>query len=157
MQLSLVAIFVFFAVIVFVVICLNALVWWVRGRHTRRKFPERKSGYKRLISWFVGYSAVICGLFQIELINEKKSILDFLVTESLGVYGLIAAILTFAISPLFGLFIYKFKGAEELAMHPGLLNTFVLHVNEEWIWKASPIIIFLSHLGFIIFIINFNS
>lgn len=155
MQLGLVAIFSFFPIVVFIVVCLNALIWWVRGRHTRREFPERMSGYRRFIAWFVGYSALICGLFQIEMIKEKKSIVDFFVTDSLSIYGLAAAILTFAISPLLGLYIFKFNGAEELAKHPGLSNTSVLNVNDECIRKAAPIIIFVSHIAFLAFIMNF--
>ena len=75
----------FFPSILLVVICVNALVWWVRGRPVRAEFSERSRSYRRIIAWFVGYTALISLFGQFKFLNNSQaSIFEFLKFDSIG-------------------------------------------------------------------------
>jgi|GEM_PF-4070837 len=150
-------IFQFFPAITLGVICLNALIWWVRGRTTRREFPERISSYKRLLAWFVLYSAAICLFAQFEIMySPNDTISKVMEIQNFGIFGWLAFGLTFSLSPLLALYIYKFNGAEELTEHPGLWSKFPLLISEKLIWKCVPVLIFVAHCGFLVSLFAFK-
>lgn len=148
----------FSPIVLFCVICLNALIWWFRGKPVRRAFPERKRSYIRILGWFVGYTALICFFGQLEFsIGSQISIFEFLKFRSIEIYGKIAGALIFSLSPLLAIYIYGFGGADELARHPGLLSRGTTAIPERAIWMMMPVLVFTAHAAFVLQIMNLAS
>ena len=91
----------------------------------------------------------MCGFAHLEFVSgSNETIID------IGKFGIGAAFLTFALSPLLAIYIYKFNGAEDLIKHPGLLSKGPTAIPERNIWMMVPIFIFLAHAAFLFQVIR---
>jgi hypothetical protein len=99
------------------VTCINAAIWWRRGRKEIARNPALEPGYRRLIAWFL-----IIGNFPWLMVGAKRELpatyIPLSSVEFLHVFE--AVIVIYWIAGCYWLFLGR--GAEDLAAHPGLLR-----------------------------------
>jgi len=126
-----------------------AVIWWRRGQIIRDEFPDRETGYKKILKWFIVFTAGPFLFMEFAVLTGIwVNLLTFMDVKNYGYVEWAFFGVIFAEGLLLNYWVFFRNGASYLAKHPGYFTTLDEKRN-KWYFRFYAVLTPVSHIGFL--------